>query len=67
MSPIDKISDIRRLPRLGINAIDVAAAAPFLVLLIAPRLRVAPPLAGGMAAVLVLGLAWAARVWLPHA
>lgn len=53
-----------RLPRLGLNAIDVAAVAPFIAMLLAPRLRVAPPLAGILTAASAILLAWAARMWL---
>lgn len=53
-----------RLPRLGVNAIDVAALAPFLAALLAPRLRLSPPLAGIAAASIAIFLAWGARMWL---
>lgn len=54
-----------RLPRLGINAIDVAVAAPFLAVLLAPRLRLPAPAGAILAGAIPIFLAWAARMWLP--
>ena len=53
-----------RLPRLGINAIDVAVIAPFLAVLLAPRLRLPAPIGAILAGGLAIFLALAARMWL---
>lgn len=52
-----------KLPR-GVGAVDVAVAAPVLAVLLAPRLRFAPALAGPVAAAVAVGLAWLAHLWL---
>lgn len=52
-----------RLPR-GVNAIDAAVLAPVLALLLVGRLRFAAILAGPVALVVAVGLAWLAHLWL---
>lgn len=53
-----------RLPKLGVNAIDVAVVAPFLAVLLAPRLRLPAPIGAILAGGIAIFLAFAARMWL---
>lgn len=53
-----------RLPKLGVNAIDVAVIAPFLAVLLAPRLRLPAPIGATLAGGIAIFLAFAARMWL---
>ena len=65
---------VGRLPRLGIAAIDVAAASPFLALWLVPRAtqrfgfagRAAPLAAGVLSGAVSVGLTWVTRAVLRH-
>lgn len=52
-----------KLPR-GLGTVDVAVAAPVLAVLLAPRLRISPILAGPVAAAAAVALVWLAYIWL---
>jgi len=54
-----------RLPRLGLNPIDIAVIAPFLAAALAARLRLAAPLGAGISLAVAILLAWAGRALLP--
>lgn len=65
---------VGRLPRLGIAALDIAAASPFLALWLAPRVtqrfgfagHAAPLASGVLSGAVSVGLTWATRAVLRH-
>jgi len=54
-----------QLPHLGLNALDIAAVAPFLAAALAARLRLSAPMGAGISLVGAILLAWAGRALLP--